>query len=265
MYYVNVYFSVEFPAIPNNPCNPCSATAGLHRLDSTDIQILQKIENHSRSYGTVPVLYHKIGDQILNRKDYDNIDINSPKVTYATQTENVENNCSQISVATQTCTAKHKNLDSEYMPSSSIQTTIKNSHNRNFVLENIQKAKYKHRMSSIKSKKSTNDGNVKKESEMYNKRTPSTVKSLRKNLKKLKRRSLQFSTDDYDGNTAKSVRINTKFYPAHLKETCDDQLKCVITMGNTLDQMRNDVDEIVQLQNEIGIGQTDSIGNNFTE
>lgn len=215
-------------------------------LDSTDIEILQKIENHSRSYGTVPVLYHKIEKQILNRKDYENIDIDSLKVTRSTQTEDANKTYSLTSIETQTCpmTTQPKNLRSERLPCSSLQKTVKNCRNRNFVLENIQNVKHK-------CNKFSSNRNATKKSE-----TPSTVKagkSMRKHRKNLKRRSLQFSTDEeYDEySTGSATNFQIIDHAASLKRTCDDQLECIIKMGDTLDQMRSDVDEIVQLQGEI--------------
>lgn len=234
-----------------------SDEANSSKWDSTDLIILEKIDNHSRRYGTVPVLYHKIGEQILNRKDYDNIDFDSPKASCATQTDdflNDDDDSGTTNHEAETPLPEKENqipMDSSMERSSSLKT-VKNRRNRNFVLENIQKVASKQSLSknqrsNVKCPKNMSELSVQK-------RTPSTVKvkSMRRHRKHLKRRSLQFTTDDEnDDSTAPDQTPYSVEKSEFLKKMCEEQSDCITKMGDTLKQIKNDVVEIVQLQGEI--------------
>ncbi|XP_062545097.1 protein hu-li tai shao isoform X3 [Armigeres subalbatus] len=161
-----------------------SDEAASSKFDSTDLTILEKIDNHSKRYGTLPVLYHKIGEQILNRRDYGNIESDSPKATCATQTDDFPNG---------------------------------------------------------------NDGSD--ESNHASKRK--LLRQTKKHRKQLKRRSLQFTTDDENDENSIASGTTHAVVKTTLLKMCDNQSKCISKMGDTLNQIKNDVTELVQLQSEI--------------
>ncbi|XP_055644458.1 protein hu-li tai shao isoform X2 [Toxorhynchites rutilus septentrionalis] len=63
-----------------------SVVDSFSKFDTVDLKILEKLDTHSQTYGSLPELYQKIGEQILNRKCYEDIDSMSSSVTCATQT-----------------------------------------------------------------------------------------------------------------------------------------------------------------------------------
>ncbi|XP_058820592.1 uncharacterized protein LOC131682836 [Topomyia yanbarensis] len=241
------------------------------KLDSVDIKILEKIDHHSRTYGSLPELYHRIGEQILSRRNYDDIedfDVYSPKVACSTQTDpekkvDDEEYHSQ-DVETQTWSIQsdssqqneHNELLVCHPHQGLLNKTLKNRRNRNFVLENIEKVRSKKSHFAKRNKNAHEKSSKKLDSTSSRTLVPKikTPNVSRKFLKQnLKRRSLQFTTDEDDEHfdeCSSSIQHDV-YQKIFLNKICNDQAQCITEMGDAIHQIQNSVIEIAQLHDEI--------------
>ncbi|XP_058455352.1 uncharacterized protein LOC131432830 [Malaya genurostris] len=238
------------------------------KLDHIDHKILEKINYYLRTYGNLPELYHRIGEQILNRRNYEDIDVCSSKVTCA-QIDNLNNDKNNIDMETSFAKFNYPQLNELFMRQFHKPQRIllnKSKRNRNFVLENIEKVK-KNKLQTMnittKNKTHENTANAAKKSISSSSRklvpagkaSCSSQKFRRQNLK---RRSLQFTIDEEHENLEMCSSNNGHDVPQNeqLKQICKDQGEFITEMSGMLNKINDSVIQIVQLQEEIGATQS---------
>ncbi|XP_055547352.1 uncharacterized protein LOC129731398 [Wyeomyia smithii] len=218
-------------------------------LDSVDLKILEKITQHSKIYGNLPDLFHRISEEILYCRKYNDTTFQPLKSTSSTQTEEekmrtnkaVASECIE-KVDTNSLTSDHFQQDNR-VP---LHKNSKIRRNRNFVLENIERFKLNpsRDFSLLK-----ND--VKKQTLSSNKK-PLTKRRRLQNLT-VKCRSLQFATDEEDlGKYKESAEQPIKIKEMEvLNEVLKDQTESINEISDCFNEMQNDAIEIVHLQEEI--------------
>lgn len=249
-----------------------AATASSLNLDEKEWTILEKIDKYSLTYGTLPEVYTKIGEQILNRKNYDEFNV------HATGTTTIQRGAQDASPAgsvredshelaedfgtdpaqsggprSSSVSPKRLNFRKRATPAT-LNKRTKNRRNRNFIQENIERVKTKQYSSPTPSRSSKIGKTVERKTPLMAKQLHSTNRKMRR--QSLKRRSLQFSSDhdeedeDYLAQPP-SHGSNDHSEQQNLKEECEQQTQCIAEIGDSLNQMQNDVKEIVQLQGQI--------------
>uniref|UniRef100_A0A1Q3FXL8 Putative cytoskeletal protein adducin n=1 Tax=Culex tarsalis TaxID=7177 RepID=A0A1Q3FXL8_CULTA len=248
-----------------------AATASSLNLDEKEWTILEKIDNYSLTYGTLPEVYAKIGEQILNRTNYDEFKVHAADTASAATIQRGAPEASPAgsareegmhprddygtdpaqSVGPRSSSVSPKRLSGRKRATpATLNKRTKNRRNRNFIQENIERVKTKQYSSPTPSRSS-------KSGKTAERKTPLTVKQLHSATRKLrrqslKRRSLQFNSDhDEEDDEYLAQPGNDQSEQQHLKEEYEQQTQCIAEIGDSLSQMQNDVNEIVQLQGQI--------------
>ncbi|XP_055591003.1 protein hu-li tai shao isoform X2 [Uranotaenia lowii] len=236
------------------------------KLDSIDLEILTKMDNQLKIYGSHPELYHKIGEQILSRKNYEDIDMNSPKKSCATQTVTLPSildtldrdpRSTQNGSSPYPCSAFPNDESSDTPPTVISNKTLKNRRNRNFVLENIQRVRSKGR--TLKPSRFYEISSTKKLDDF--KKSPASSEFRKPRRSFLKRCSLQFSTEEEEDNS-ESITTREKLT---LTQSLEDQASCIAELGGKLNAIQRNVIQIVKLQDEFDSARNDMLSSSAND